>query len=261
MAFRNPLYHAYGAQWALDQVITECAEDPACRSAFSDIRKELETVLDRLDQGPAAAQVEHPTTAEIVPVSVQRASFIETLRGMLYSTRRSRFVPLFIHQAFSGDFDPIAKEGLRRNRGLNRGLALAMLQCVICAEDIARIDPQEIEKETKNTYFGDFRVHGQMAICHFWPQSRLPDNYGEPVSVNVPVLLLSGTLDAVTPPRWGEEAASHLPNSLHVVAPGAHGVGGECIAGIINTFLNTGSVAELDTSCVQEMRLPPFELR
>jgi pimeloyl-ACP methyl ester carboxylesterase len=261
LAFRNPLYHAYGAQWALDQVITECEVDPDCSKTFPDIRKELEAVLDRLDQEPASAKVAHPITSEIFPASVPRASFIETLRGMLYSTRRSRFVPLFIHQAFSGDFNPIATEGLGRSRALSRSLALAMLQCVICAEDIARIDPQEIEKETKNTYFGDFRVRGQMAICDFWPQSRLPDNYGDPVSVNVPVLLLSGTLDAVTPPRWGEEAASHLPNSLHVVAPGAHGVGGECIAGIINTFLNTGSVDGIDTSCVQDMRLPPFKLK
>ncbi len=260
LAFRNPLYHAYGAQWAIERVLTECEEDPDCRSAFPDIRKELVAVLDRLDQEPAPAEVAHPASLEIVPVLVGRASFIETIRGMLYSTRRSRLVPLFVNQAFSGNFDPIAKEALSRNRELNRGLALAMLQCVICAEDIARIDPWEIEKETKDTYFGDFRVRGQMAICDFWPRSRLPENYGDPVSIPVPVLLLSGTLDAVTPPRWGEEAASHLPISLHVVAPGAHGVGGECITGIIATFLNTGSVAGLDTSCVQDMRLPPFVL-
>ncbi len=197
-------------------------------------------------------------TSEIVPVFVRCTSFIETLRGMLHSTLRSRWVPLFIHQAFAEDFNPIANEAIRRNRELNH--SLAMLQCVICAEDIARIDPQEIEKETKDTYFGDFRVRGQMAVCEFWPRSRLPENYGDPVSVSVPVLLLSGILDAVTPPRWGKEAASHLPNSMHIVAPGAHGVGGDCITGITTTFLNTGSVAGLDTSCVQDMRLPPFLL-
>ena len=47
-----------------------------------------------------------------------------------------------------------------------------------------------------------------------------------PVSVEAPVLLFSGTLDPVTGPRWGERAAAHLPNSLHLVVPGAHGVDG-----------------------------------
>jgi hypothetical protein len=32
-------------------------------------------------------------------------------------------------------------------------------------------------------------------------------------------------------PRWAEGAARHLPNSLHVVVPGAYGVGGKCITG------------------------------
>ena len=133
--------------------------------------------------------------------------------------------------------------------------------CVVCAEDIDFIDPAEIEEETGYTYFGDFRVRQQMAICDFWPRSQLPAHYGDPVSVEVPVQLLSGTIDAVTPPRWGEEAASHLPNSLHVVAAGAHGVGGDCIQGIIDAFLNTGSVAGIDTACVQDMKLPPFVLK
>ena len=55
--------------------------------------------------------------------------------------------------------------------------------------------------------------------------------------------------------------ASHLPNSLHVVAPGAHGVGGECIQSIIDAFLNTGSAAGIETDCVEDIKLAPFVLR
>ena len=93
------------------------------------------------------------------------------------------------------------------------------------------------------------------------PDGILSEGFDDPVNVEVPVLLLSGTIDAVTPPRWGEEAAAHLPNSLHVVAAGAHGLGGDCIQGIIDTFMDTGSVAGIDTSCVEDMRLAPFVLK
>lgn len=38
------------------------------------------------------------------------------------------------------------------------------------------------------------------------------------------MLLVSGAVDPVTAPRLAAAAAKHLPNSLHVVAPGtSHG--------------------------------------
>ena len=261
IAFHNPLFHAYGAHRAMKMVLDECAADPDCSTAFPNVREELAAVLERLEEAPADAFVQLRESPDRVPVKVSRNTFAETLRMMMYSALNSRSVPLFIHQAFEGNFDAIAAQALRRNRSLLTGLAMAMLHCVVCAEDIDLIDPAEIEAETGYTYFGDFRVRQQMAICDFWPRSQLPSGFGDPVSVEVPVLLLSGTIDAVTPPRWGEEAAGHLPNSLHVVAPGAHGVGGDCIRSIIDTFMNTGSVAGIDTSCVKDMRLAPFELK
>ena len=68
-------------------------------------------------------------------------------------------------------------------------------------------------------------------------------------------------LDPVTGPRWGEEAASHLPRSLHLVVPGAHGVDGRCTNDISRRFLESGSLEALDTSCITNLRLPPFALR
>ena len=261
IAFHNPLYHAYGAQRALDLVLQECAENPDCNLAFPKVKEEFRIVLDRLKQAPAEAAVIHPVTNEKVSVKVSWQAFAETLRMMMYSVGGSRSVPLFIHKAYEGDFSPLAAQALTRNRALIKTLAMGMLLCVTCSEDIPYIDPEEIATEIGDSFFGDFRVRNQMAICEFWPKSKLPKNYGENVSVSVPTLLLSGTIDAVTPPRWGEEAASHLPNSLHVVAPGAHGVGGDCIQSIIDTFMNTGSVAGIDTSCVEDMTLAPFKLK
>ena len=85
------------------------------------------------------------------------------------------------------------------------------------------------------------------------------EDYREPVTSAAPVLILSGTHDPVTPPRWGTEAASHLPNSLHLVVPGAHGVAGSaCVQGILLEFLERAAVADLDTSCIEEMSMPAF---
>ena len=78
----------------------------------------------------------------------------------------------------------------------------------------------------------------------------------------MPTLVLSGTLDPVTPPRWGAETARHLPNSLHLVVPGAHGVSfGLCARDIVHEFLAEASVDDLDTDCIASLRLPRFPAR
>lgn len=163
-----------------------------------------------------------------------------------------------IHRAFGGDFAPFAQEGLMSNWSLHRLLAIGMLLCVTCTEDLDRITDKEIVEIASGTDMGDGRVRRQKAVCEFWPRSKIPENYSEPVSVEVPVLLISGNLDPVTPPRWGEEVASHIPNSLHLVAPGAHVVGNSCLSSIQKQFLETGTVEGLDVSCVKTLKAGQF---
>ena len=100
----------------------------------------------------------------------------------------------------------------------------------------------------------------QASLLALWLFGEVPDSYADPVCVDVPVLLISGTHDPVTPPRWGAEAARHLPDSLHVVVPGGHGVGGREVRRLERAFLERGSVEGLDLSEVQALELPPLVL-
>jgi predicted esterase len=97
-----------------------------------------------------------------------------------------------------------------------------------------------------------------MAACAQWPHKPLDPEYGAPVRSTVPVFLLSGTLDPVSPPHFGAEAAKYLPNGIHVLAPGAHVPGGPCVVEMERAFLNAASGKAVDTSCVAGMTLPPF---
>jgi len=260
LAYRNPLYHPAGAQHAIDLLFKECLNDSACNDAFPNLEEEFWTVLERLEEGPVQVKIAHPVTEEMIEVRISLQAFTEAIRSMMYSIRLSRRVPLYIHQAFLGNFGPITEMAVRLERGSQLGLSLGLLLCVTCSEDVARIEKEEIPRETKGTYRGDVRVRSQMAVCDIWPKSELPANYADPVNVGIPVLLFSGKLDPVTPPRWGEEAARHLPNSLHVVVPGAHGIFGSCTDNIMREFLAKGSVKGIDTSCVKSMTLRSFML-
>jgi len=260
ISFKNPLFHAPAAHEAIRLLLAECANDPNCHSAYPNLEDEFHAILDRLEKEPAETFVTHPTNEERVPIKLTKAAFVEALRMMMYSSARTVRVPDKIHSAFLGDYEPFAQLGMTSNRRVRQLLALGMLLCVTCAEDLDRISEEEIVEITGGTYLGDDRVRQQKAVCEFWPKSDIPKNYGDPVNVDVPVLLMSGTLDPVTPPRFGEEASSHLPNSLHLVVPGAHGVAGACLTKIQKQFIGSGSVEGLDISCTENLKTLKFQV-
>ena len=77
---------------------------------------------------------------------------------------------------------------------------------------------------------------------------------------------MTGEWDPVTPPSQGDGVAKTLPNSLHlVVNDGAHALGGlsgvECLDRVLTQFVERGSVKDLDTSCVKNIKRNGFQLK
>ena len=75
-----------------------------------------------------------------------------------------------------------------------------------------------------------------MAFISLWYQS-------------LPVLLMSGERDPVTPPQYASQTAETFPNSLNLVARGqAHSVmKNVCLRDITTEFIEQGTVEDLDT--------------
>jgi pimeloyl-ACP methyl ester carboxylesterase len=138
-----------------------------------------------------------------------------------------------------------------------------MYLSVTCAEDVPFISQEEATKLTAGNPFGNYRVFQQTRACGMWPRGEIPADFLEPVHSDAPVLIFSGNMDPVTPPKYGEEVAEHLPNSRHVVISEAgHGVDGltdqGCVDLIAIEFLDKGDAKDLDVSCVDRMAAPPF---
>jgi pimeloyl-ACP methyl ester carboxylesterase len=138
-----------------------------------------------------------------------------------------------------------------------------MYLSVTCAEDVPFIDQEEAARMNASNPFGNYRVFQQTRACGLWPRAKIRDNFRDPVSSNVPVLIFSGNMDPVTPPQRGEEVARVLPNSRHVIVPQAgHGVDGltdpGCVDRLIMEFIEKGDARGLDVSCVERMTPPPF---
>lgn len=260
----NPISHAAGSQRAMDMVLSWCAADAACHKAFPDVRAELKTVLDRLAAAPAEVEVRHPgrpATGPPVKIRLSRDALADGLQVFLYDARASARLPLLIHQAAQGRLDPLADAAVRSRYNITKGIALGELLSVTCAEDIPYIDPAKIAERTAGTFLGDFRVRQQMAACGEWPRARMEPGHREPVRTDVPVLLLSGERDPVTPPAFAERARERFANSLLVVIPfGSHLNPWTCIDEVRRQLIEKGAVQGIDTSCMGKIERPPFVL-
>jgi len=258
-----PLHHARGGQRAMNLLLDECAADQSCDRAFPRIKQELTTLLAKLERRPARAEYTLPETGSRVTVEIRRDIFAEKLRARMYSPEGARQVPFIIHQAARGDFGPFLKMVNPTNRMRPDFLADGMYLSVTCAEDTAFIDPAAAARMNKQSFLGNYRVFQQRRACGIWPRSKIPGAYQEPIKSNIPVLIISGHMDPVTPPEWGEQVARHLPNSRHVVIRHlAHIPDGlsnvECLDKLVLEFYDRGDAKSLDTSCVNQMLPPPF---
>jgi pimeloyl-ACP methyl ester carboxylesterase len=257
---RLPLFFARDAQRALDKLLADCEADASCRAQYPNLAARARAVFARLDAQPARVRVTHPRTGETGEVTIRASVVANVVFGALYSPMMSSIVPEMIRRAEANDFQGLlALAFLGENAGEN--MSAGMQLSVICAEDFPRITPHEQARESAGSIFGA-HLAARMKACEFWPKGSVDADYYKPVASAVPALVLSGELDPVTPPTWGDEVTKHLSNARHLVAPGTgHGVlGTACGVRLIHQFVESANAVGLDTGCLQAIRRPPFFL-
>jgi len=258
---KMPMYHAQAAARAMDLLLQECEQDVQCNEAFPEIRDDWTNVLAQLERESARVQYSPSDKSNPVMLDVERGVFAEKIRTWMYGRDQASRIPLIIHQAAHGDFGPFLREAI--GPSIPDFIADGMYLSVTCAEDVPFIDQTEAAKLNAGNPFGNYRVFQQTRACSMWPEGKIPADFREPVSSNIPVLIFSGYMDPVTPPQRGEEVTRYLPNSRHVVIPQAgHGVDGltepECVDRIIMEFMENGEARDLDVGCVERMAPPPL---
>ena len=259
----EPMPERFGqlAQRALDALLDECAATDACARAFPRIHDEARAVFARLGAGPVTATVTHPAVGRPTQVRVTHENIAEEIRYMTYVARQAAAVPKVLHQAFGGDYSPIAQGLLRRRAdGTFDGLYLS----ITCAEDVPFVRPSAAE-EDDGTYLTGYRVREQRAACAEWPRGVAPSWRGQPVTSARPVLIVTGEQDPVTPPEFGDLVARTLPNSLRLRVPhSGHSPGGltglQCLSEAITDFIESGQPNAVRSDCVRAIARPGFVL-
>lgn len=97
--------------------------------------------------------------------------------------------------------------------------------------------------------------------CAQWNVPAAAPSVAAPVTSDVPALIVSGALDAITAPPNGEAVASGLKNATTLVFPdAAHDVmlwSTTCGVAVMRSFL--ANPAATDRSCVESLVPPAFD--
>jgi len=259
---RLPLYFPRDTQRAFDLLVKDCETDAGCHTAYPDLGNRMKALMARLEKNPPTVKATHPRTGETGDVRIDARLLAGVVVTALYSPIASALVPAIINSAEHNDFQSMLALAALGETGGDPNMSIGMQLSVICAEDAPRNTPDELKKEADATLFGKYVMQIQTDACTFWPRGAVDASFYEPVKSPVATLVMSGEIDPVTPPMWGQQVADSLPNSKHVVIPGTgHTPGGTgCGQRIIKSFIDSGSINSIDTSCTAKVKRPPFFL-
>ena len=177
----------------------------------------MRSVFDTLDKKPAVVPITDPLTKQPMRVTVNGFVMRRLVANNIGSTVTAAFPALF-YRAARGDYADAAYNWLNRTR---EQLGSAMAYMMDCSSGVTAPRRERIRRESAASMLGDLSNDPFPDVCTAWGAPDLGDTFRSPVNSNVPVLFISGTLDARTPIENAEEYRKGFPNSQHVILDGA----------------------------------------
>ncbi len=241
---------------ALRKQFAQCAEQPDCKEAFGDVEEQMWALFDKFDDKKQVIRLQDPLSGEYDDVTLTRDFVALAIRMYAYSSSSMNLIPLIISEANEGQLETIASQASLISGMMQESMTNVELS-ILCAEDVP-FYKQQTETAERTVFAKDF-LSKTSKICKVWPHLIVDSSYKEPVQSDLPVLLLSGELDPVTPPTFAEIAMETLTNAEHLVAKGqGHNVFPlGCMPDIITAFIKDPE-KELDTDCMSDFDYTPF---
>jgi pimeloyl-ACP methyl ester carboxylesterase len=240
----------------LNVLFDDCAADAACNAAYPNLREVFYELVAAWNAEPVTIDVIDPIAGEAVPMLINGDELVGGLFRTLYGTDLLPTLPRAIYAASEGDYSQISlffTITIATEQIVSRGMYFA----VNCREEYPFTPPGAYAAAAaalpalESSFL---RLGEPDTICTAWDTGTADAIENEPVTSAVPTLLLSGEYDPITPPENGDEAASFLSNSTHIVFPGmSHDAALQaCPVAISLAFLNDPA-APLDTACVDAL--------
>ncbi|MFY8149267.1 MAG: alpha/beta hydrolase [Prochlorococcaceae cyanobacterium] len=255
--------------YALRNVFHACAQDRLCSQAYPNLESKLLAIVDRLNQKPVPITLIIPSSKTTIAAKLDGNAFISGMVHYLYrpysgETSRGSSLPRFIQAASQDNFGWIAEklsEDLESNDS-----AKEMYHTVLCARAKSfQVTPSQVlpTPYPQLLSFGIREAEVGRKVCAILQVELKPPFVID--NPEIPILVLNGAYDPVTPEPYGEAVAKHMKTAYVYTFPGVgHGVlmvplhmpAGACATQIAADFLRYPRQAP-DSQCLNRIK-PAF---
>ena len=246
-----------------------CAAEPACHAAYPNLESAFNVLVHQLDAVPRRVTVTDPATNQPIDVMIDGYTLANLVVIASLVPGSIADVPALVHNLAFGDGSAaaLALLGNRPPPGLT---GYGLTYGVFCREQVAFTDAAHVKTAAVAALpgFPDRVVSlvpqspNLLRECAAWNVGRAADAAKAPARSTVPVLLLAGSFDAITPPAWADHAARTLDAARVITFPGAgHDVmiwSPACALAVMRSFLEHPDA--VDESCVRTLHNPPFRV-
>ncbi len=202
-------------------LLNDCESDNNCNKAFPNLSERFFSYLRDKTKNPLEVSVKNPNTGK------QERFYLkgEDLIGIftLASTGQVANIPMEMNKVLNGDLSSITYylATLFEESG-DDGSGKGMRLSVWCAEEYPFNSQEKISIET-NRYP---EVKGlspntfKASVCDIWSVQKVSDIENKAITTDIPVLLISGEYDELTPVKWAQNMLPNLENGHHIIFKG-----------------------------------------
>lgn len=246
---------------ALRVLFDDCAADDNCSDKYPDLEDVFYETVDDLNDDPE--QIGGGFFGE-EDILLTGDTFLSTVFQTLYITEILPQLPEFIYQTNDGDYE-LAGLLISSFQQQAQYFTTGMYLSVQCTEEVPFTSQEKIEA-TLDEYpklAGAFApdLDAEIEQCEAWGAAPADPLENEPVESDVPTLVMSGSYDPITPPRWGQAVADRLQTAYFFEFPDAgHGVipSSACAERLAEQFLDDPE-EQPDAACLDRLGPPEFQ--
>jgi pimeloyl-ACP methyl ester carboxylesterase len=256
-------------QRALDYVLGRCESQPACHRAFPHLIADWARLWASVGRSPWIVPAAHSPTGKTLILNQDNLEYI--VYQALY-TGDIGPMPVLIHALSTATNKAAFMISLVKSMGTSMapaggGASPMMYYEIRCAEPWAAFRPDALADQRSSfayeAYLQDARLWHY--ICPLIPKSAAAIGHEELTVSRVPVLAFNGDADPIDPPSNMAGARKYWPDGLELAVPGQghepfQDIWNSCAGLIMLAFVNSASVAHLDTSCLAHSFAVPFDL-
>lgn len=250
--------HARNLEDSLDQQFARCRTVPACVEAFGDPHQQLASVLQLARTTPPLIRYRDAVSGEWRSDRLSEERLITLVRMFAYAPMVAAMLPLTLHDAAHERPESLMALSQLIGSQLSEQMMHGMQLSVMCSEDVHSLGASSGDDDT---LLGSALVEFLKAQCAVWPRGEMPDGFHAPLHSDLPILVLAGEFDPVTPVRYGEQIVKGLGNGRLLVLRGqGHNViPAGCMPKLMARFIERADGKALDTSCLDSLPYaPPF---